>query len=71
MMDINSYKLVLPKGCRQHFVIHCDLLSRAYSSTSLRPTHQTQIEGDHEEYSVNYISTVKIDNLPRMRGPYL
>jgi hypothetical protein len=50
-------------------VFHCDLLSRATSSTSLRP-HQAEIEGDHEEYVVDFISDVKIDNWPR-RGPYL
>jgi hypothetical protein len=36
----------------------------------LRP-HQAEIEGDHEEYIVKYISGVKIDNWPRRRGPYL
>jgi hypothetical protein len=35
----------------------------------LRP-HQAEIEGDHEEYAVDFISDVKIDNWPR-RGPYL
>jgi hypothetical protein len=33
--------------------------------------HRAEIEGDHEDYEVNYISDVKIDNLPRRRGPYL
>ncbi len=51
-------------------MFHCDLLSHASSSTSLRP-HQTEIEGDREEYAVDYISNVKINNLPRRRGPYL
>jgi len=37
---------------------------------TLRP-HQAKIEGDHEEYAVNYISDVKIDNRPRRRGLYL
>ena len=36
-VGINSYKLLLPKGCRLHPVFHCDLLSHASSSTSLRP----------------------------------
>jgi len=49
---------------------HCVLLSHASSSTSLRP-HQAEIEGDHEEYAIDYISDVKIDNWPRRRGPYL
>jgi hypothetical protein len=69
-VDIKSYKLVLSKGCRLHPVFHCDLLSHATSSTSLRP-HQAEIEGDHEEYAVDFISDVKIDNWPRRRGPYL
>jgi hypothetical protein len=50
-------------------VFHCDLLSRATSSTSLRP-HQAEIEVDHEEYAVDFISDVKIDDWPRRRGPY-
>ncbi len=59
-VSINTSKLELPKGCRLHPVFHCDLLSCATSSTSLRP-HQAEIEGDHEEYAVDYISDVKID----------
>jgi len=51
-------------------VFHCNLLSHANSSTSLRP-RQAHIEGDHEEYSVDYISDAEIDNWPRWRGPYL
>ena len=35
-VDINSYKLLLPKGCPLHPVFHCDLLSHATSSTSPR-----------------------------------
>ena len=54
-VSVNSYKLVLPKGCRLHPVFHCDLLSHATSSTSLRP-HRAEIYGDNEEYSVDYIS---------------
>jgi hypothetical protein len=52
-----------------HPVFHCDLLSHATSSTSLRP-HQAEIEGDHQEYDVDFISDVKIDNWLRRRGPY-
>jgi hypothetical protein len=70
MVGINSYKLLLPKGCRLHSAFLCDLLSHALSSTLLRP-HQTEIEGDHEEYAVDYILDVKIDNCPRRKGPYL
>jgi hypothetical protein len=70
MVGINSYKLVLPKECRLHLVFHCDLFSHAISSTSLRP-HQAEIEDDHEEYAVDFILDVEIDNWPRRRGPYL
>jgi hypothetical protein len=48
-------------------MFYCDLLS---SSTSLQP-HQAEIEGDHEEYVVDFISDVKIDNRPRRSGPYI
>ena len=51
-------------------MFHCDLLSYASSSTLLR-THQAEIEGDHEEYAVDFILDVKIYNWPRRRGPYL
>ena len=54
---MNSYKLVLPKECRLHPVFHCDLLSHATSSTSLRP-HQADVEGNDEEYDVDFISDV-------------
>jgi hypothetical protein len=69
-VGINSYELLLYKGSRLHPVFYCHLLSHATSSTSLRP-HQTEIEGDHEEYAVDVISDVKIYNWPRRRGPYL
>jgi len=69
-VGIKSYNLFLPKGCRQHLVFHCDLLSHATSSTFVRP-RQAEIEGDHEEYAVDFISDVKIDNWPRRRGPCL
>jgi hypothetical protein len=36
----------------------------------LRP-HKAEIEGDHEEYTLDYISDVNIYNWPRRRGPYL
>ena len=51
-------------------MFHCDLLSHASSSRSLRP-HQAKIEGDHEEYAVDYIYGGKIDNWPIRRGSYL
>jgi hypothetical protein len=51
-------------------VFHCDLLSQSTITTSLRP-HQAEIEGDMEEYAINYIDDVKLDNWPRRRGLYL
>jgi hypothetical protein len=69
-MGINFYTLLLPKGCRLHPVFHCDFLSHATLSSSLR-SHQAKIGGDHEEYAVNFISDAKIINWPRRRGPYL
>ena len=44
-------------------------MSHATSFTFLRP-HQAKIKGDYEEYAVDLISDVKIDDWPR-RGPYL
>ena len=69
-VGIISYKLLIPTGYRLHPVLHCDLLSRPTSSISLRP-HQAKIESDHEEYAVDFISDVEIDNCPRRRGIYL
>jgi hypothetical protein len=69
-VGMTSYKLLLPDGCRLHPVFHCDLLSHTTITTSLRP-HQAEIEGDMEEYAINYIDDVKLDNWPRRRGPYL
>jgi hypothetical protein len=68
-VGINSYKLLLPKECQLHPIFYCDLFSHATSSTSLRP--QAEVKSDHEEYVVDFISDVKIDNWPRRRGPYL
>jgi hypothetical protein len=34
-------------------------------------SHQAQVEGDQEEYAIDHIYNVKIDNYPRRRGPYL
>jgi hypothetical protein len=47
-------------------MFYYDLLSHATSSTSNRPYH-VEIEGDHEEYAVDFISDVNIDNWPRRR----
>jgi hypothetical protein len=38
-------------------------------ATSLRP-HHAKFEGDHEEYTIDFISDVKIDNWQRRRGAY-
>ena len=69
-VGMTSYKLMLPDGCRLHPVFHCDLLSQSTTTTSLRP-HQAEIEGDMEEYAINYIDDVKLDTWPRRRGLYL
>ena len=69
-VDINSYKLLLPKGCRLHPLFHCDVLSYASSATSLRH-HHAKIERDHEKYAIDFISDVKIDNYPRRKDYYL
>jgi hypothetical protein len=69
-VGMTSYKLLLPDGCRLHPVFHCDLLSQSTTTTSLRP-HQAEIEGDMEEYAINYIDDVKLDTWPRRRGLYL
>jgi hypothetical protein len=66
-IGITSYRLLLPKRCRIYHVFHCDLVSHASSSTSLRHP-QAEIEGDNEEYAVDFIADVKIDNWPRRRG---
>ncbi len=68
-VGMSSYKLLLPDGWRLHPMFRCDILSHSTITTSLRP-HQVEI-GDMEEYAINYIDDVKLDNWPRRRGPYL
>ena len=51
-------------------MFHCDVLSHASSPTSLRPQH-AKIKGDHEEYAIDFISNVKINNWSTRKGPYL
>ena len=69
-LDLKSYILKLPRGCRLHPVFHCDLLIKASNSTLLR--HQpAEIQSDHNEYAVDYISDAKVDNWPNRRGLYL
>jgi hypothetical protein len=69
-VGMTTYELLLPDGCRLLTVFHYDLLSHTTITTSLRP-HQAEIEGDMEEYAINYIDDVKLDNGPRRRVPYL
>jgi hypothetical protein len=69
-VGFKSYKLKLPPRCRLHSVFHCDLISKASNSTPLR--HQpAEIEIDHNEYAIDYISNVKIGTWPNRRGPYI
>jgi hypothetical protein len=51
-------------------VFHCDLLSKASTSTPLR-RRPAKIESDHNEYAIDFISDVKVDNWPSRRGPNL
>ena len=52
-------------------MFHCDLLSEASSSTSLRQ-QPAKIESDHNEYAIDdIISDAKIENWPTCRDPYL
>ncbi len=51
-------------------MFHCDLLSKASTSTHLR--HQPdEIESDHNKYAIDFISDAKVDNWLYRRGPYL
>jgi len=69
-IGLKSYKIRLSPGCRLNPVFHCDLLSIASNSTALR--HKpAEIESDHNEFAIDYISDVKIGNWPNRRGPYL
>ena len=67
---MKSYRLKLSPGCRLHPVFHCDLLSKETNSTPLR--HQpAEIEDDHNEYAIDFISDAKVENWPNRRGLYL
>ena len=69
-VGLKSYRLKLPPRCRLHPVFHCDLLSKAYNSTPQR--HQPrEIESDHNEYAISFISYSKVENWPNRRGLYL
>jgi hypothetical protein len=67
-VGLTSYKLFLPDDYRLQPMFNCDRLSHSTTSTSLRP-HQVEIEGDMEEYAINYVNCVETDTWPRMRGP--
>ena len=68
--ELKSYKLKLLPGCRLHPVFHCDMIFKASNPVPLR--HQpAEIESNHNEYAIDYISQVKIDSWPNRRGPYL
>ncbi len=69
-VGLKSYRLKLPQGYRLHPVFHCDLLSKASTSTPLRHRH-AEIESDHNEYAIDFISDVKVINWPSRRGLYL
>ena len=48
----------------------CVLLSKGSNSTPL--LHQPiEIESDHNEYAIDYISNVEVDNWPNWRGLYV
>ncbi len=44
-------------------MFHCGVLSHASSLISFEP-HQAEIKGVHEEYLIDFIVDVKIDNWP-------
>jgi hypothetical protein len=69
-VGLKSYRLNLPQGCRLYPVFHCDLLSKASTSTPLRH-RPAEIESDHNEYAIDFISDVKVDTWPTRRGLYL
>jgi hypothetical protein len=64
---LKSYRLKLLLRCRLHLVFRRCLLSKASNSTTL--SHQlVEIESDHNEYAIDYISDVKVDNRSNRRG---
>jgi hypothetical protein len=69
-VGLKSYRLKLFPECRLHPVFHCDLLSKATNSTPLRLQH-VEVESDHDEYAIDFISDAKVDNWPNRRGLYL
>jgi hypothetical protein len=49
-------------------VFHCDLLSKAFNSTSPLRYQLVEIESDHNEYAIYFISDAKVDYWPNRRG---
>jgi hypothetical protein len=60
-VGLKSYNFKLSLGCRLHPVFHCDLLSKASNSTPLR-RRPAEIETDHNEYAIDFISDAKVNN---------
>jgi len=69
-VGLKSYKLKLPPRCMLHPVFHCDLRSKASNSTPLR-LQPVEIESDHNEYAIDFISDAKVNSWPCRRGLYL
>ncbi len=51
-------------------MFHCDLLSKASTSTPLRH-RRAEVESDHNEYAIDFVSDIKVDTWPNRRGFYL
>ena len=69
-VSLKSYRLKLTQGCRIYPVFHCDLFSKASTSTPLRH-RPAKIESDHTKYAIDFISDVKVDNWPNRLCLYL
>ena len=51
-------------------MFHCGFLSKASNSTPLRH-RPIEIESEHNEYAIDFISDAKVVNWPNRRGLYL
>ena len=69
-VGLKSYRLTFPPRCRLHPVFHCDLLFKSSYSRPLR-NHLVEIESEHNEYTIDYISDAKVDNCPNRCVLYL
>jgi len=67
---LKSYRLKLPTGCNLHPVFHCALRSTTSNYIPLR-NQPSDIESNHNEYEIDYISDAKVDNWQNRRGLYL